>query len=278
MPTKTLTLHLVRHGETYFNRYNKLQGWSNSPLTPRGLAQAVEVGTQLTYTHYAAAYSSDTTRAEQTARIILSHNAAGAPAQPRTSPRLRENFFGSFEGTDAAWAWFQAGGPHGLTSLTEIISAHSLATARDWLKEADPFHEAENDDEYWERIHRGYADILTHPGLADGDTVLVVSHATTLRSLAERYGAGRFDATTKPKNGGLTTVRLQGDVSEAALAPVPVPALDVVPALDFLNAVDVVDASGDHASSPGFPGARTAASTDPLVDTNLTIELVEYNR
>ena len=26
-------IYLVRHGQTYYNIYNKLQGWSNSPLT-----------------------------------------------------------------------------------------------------------------------------------------------------------------------------------------------------------------------------------------------------
>ena len=30
-----LNIYLVRHGQTYYNIYNKLQGWSNSPLTER---------------------------------------------------------------------------------------------------------------------------------------------------------------------------------------------------------------------------------------------------
>ena len=36
-----LNLYLVRHGQTYFNIYNKLQGWSNSPLTEKGKENAV---------------------------------------------------------------------------------------------------------------------------------------------------------------------------------------------------------------------------------------------
>ena len=40
METMLLHLHLVRHGQTFFNRYNRLQGWSNSPLTDAGLADA----------------------------------------------------------------------------------------------------------------------------------------------------------------------------------------------------------------------------------------------
>lgn len=42
-----LHLHVVRHGQTYFNRYNRLQGWSNSPLTQSGLDDAEHAGTYL---------------------------------------------------------------------------------------------------------------------------------------------------------------------------------------------------------------------------------------
>ena len=45
--TMILHLHLVRHGQTYFNRYNRLQGWSNSPLTESGVADAVKAGERL---------------------------------------------------------------------------------------------------------------------------------------------------------------------------------------------------------------------------------------
>ncbi|GAA3331389.1 hypothetical protein GCM10020331_087800 [Ectobacillus funiculus] len=32
----TMNLYVVRHGETYLNRYNKMQGWADSPLTEEG--------------------------------------------------------------------------------------------------------------------------------------------------------------------------------------------------------------------------------------------------
>lgn len=221
MTRRTITAHLVRHGETYFNRYNKLQGWSNSPLTERGLHQASETGAALAETRYAAAYCSDTTRAEQTARLILAMNRAGSPREPVSLPALRENFFGSFEGTSSLWAWSQAAGPHGLGGLGDVIREHSIATARDWLKEADPFHDAESDREFWERLEGGYGQILADERVADGDTVLVISHATTLRSIAERFGHGRFDVTRKPRNGGLTTVLLSAAPSRPSGGAAP---------------------------------------------------------
>ncbi len=36
------TLYLMRHGETLFNVYHRVQGASDSPLTARGIAQAKE--------------------------------------------------------------------------------------------------------------------------------------------------------------------------------------------------------------------------------------------
>ncbi len=41
---KTVTVYLVRHGQTWFNRFNKMQGWSDSPLTDQGIADAKRAG------------------------------------------------------------------------------------------------------------------------------------------------------------------------------------------------------------------------------------------
>ncbi|MFC2746442.1 MAG: histidine phosphatase family protein, partial [Parascardovia denticolens] len=61
-----LHMYIVRHGQTYFNRYNRLQGWSNSPLTQAGIADAHKAGEKLAQVVFSAAFCSDTTRAEQT--------------------------------------------------------------------------------------------------------------------------------------------------------------------------------------------------------------------
>ena len=42
-----LNNYLVRHGQTYYNIYNKLQGWSNSPLTEKGKQDAKNAGERL---------------------------------------------------------------------------------------------------------------------------------------------------------------------------------------------------------------------------------------
>jgi len=205
---KQITLYVVRHGQTYFNIYNKLQGWSNSPLTDAGIADAKQAADRLKAVDFAAAYCSDTTRAEQTAQTILAANQSTPAAQLTTTPFFREEFYGYYEGTDMAQAWYVAGAPHGVPTFKAIESKYSIGKAKDFLKEADPFRQAENNQEYWERVDQGFALIRQNPALHDGDNVLLISHGNTILSLMERYGQGKYDLSVRPANGSLTKLWL----------------------------------------------------------------------
>lgn len=204
-------LYMVRHGQTYFNIYNKLQGWSNSPLTEKGIQNAVDTGEKLKDTKFAAAYCSDTTRAEQTAQKILDENDASDIDALITSMFFREEFYGYFEGNDMSQAWYLAGAPHGLPTFRDIVEKYSIGKAKDYLKEADPFHQAENNQEYWKRLDQGFDLIKQNPEIKDGDNVLLISHGNTLLSVVERYGIGQFDVTERPANGSLTKLTVDGD-------------------------------------------------------------------
>ena len=153
-----LHLHLVRHGQTFFNRYNRLQGWSNSPLTDAGLADADKAAAKLRDIEFAAAYCSDTTRAQVTAQ----------------------------------------------RNYNDIVRKYGLAATRDFLKEADPFHDAESDNEYWHRVEDGFALIADNPRLKDGDHVLQISHGNTLLSLMHRFAPEGYDLSERPANGSVT--------------------------------------------------------------------------
>jgi broad specificity phosphatase PhoE len=206
-----LHLHLVRHGQTYFNRYNRLQGWSNSPLTDAGLADADKVAAKLRDIEFAAAYCSDTTRARQTAERILSVNAEAGHAVPKLTEdmRFREQFYGYFEGQDMSAAWWAAGAPHGANTYNAIVERYGLKATRDFLKEADPFHDAESDDEYWRRVEDGFALIAADAesnGISDGDNVLQVSHGNTLLSLMHRFAPVGYDLSERPANGSVTVL------------------------------------------------------------------------
>ncbi|AEJ22985.1 phosphoglycerate mutase family protein [Weissella koreensis] len=203
-----LTLYLVRHGQTYFNIYNKLQGWSNSPLTKNGIQNALDTGRKLAEVKFAAAYSSDTTRAEDTAELILAENHQSNLTKATKSSYFREQFYGSFEGDNMDAVWAKVGAPQHLTSFAEIIESFSIAEAKDMMKLADPFHDAEDQHEYWERIQKGFKLISENHNLQDGDNVLVISHGNTLLSLMELYGKGQFDLKIRPQNGSITKLEL----------------------------------------------------------------------
>ena len=92
--TGTLTLTLVRHGRTYLNQRQLLQGWSNSPLTRDGLAGVRTTARHLAQRPFVAAYSSPSGRAVTTAVEILRHHAG---VRLRTDAGLREYHFGHYE-------------------------------------------------------------------------------------------------------------------------------------------------------------------------------------
>lgn len=196
-------IYLVRHGQTYYNIYNKLQGWSNSPLTKKGKQDAVQVARRLKNTHFDAAFCSDLPRAIETCQTILDGNGANSVKSPTISPFFREEFYGVYEGTNMDQAWYMAGAPHGLKTFKEIVSQHSIGTAKNWLHDADPFHDAENNQQYWHRMDQGI-ELIKNVQVPDGANILWVSHGNTCLSLVERFGEGKYDITKRPDNGSLS--------------------------------------------------------------------------
>jgi probable phosphoglycerate mutase len=87
-------LCLVRHGETAWNAERRLQGHLDVPLNATGHVQALATAASLATVHFAAVYSSDLQRAQQTAAAI----ARNRPAAVELQPRLRERHYGAFQG------------------------------------------------------------------------------------------------------------------------------------------------------------------------------------
>ncbi|ACA19647.1 Phosphoglycerate mutase [Methylobacterium sp. 4-46] len=95
-------LYFVRHGETDWNAEGRLQGQRDTPLNPRGFAQAEAVGERLAALLGAgapeAAYlASPLTRTRQTMET-LRRRLGLAPEAYATDPRLKELGFGAWEG------------------------------------------------------------------------------------------------------------------------------------------------------------------------------------
>jgi broad specificity phosphatase PhoE len=90
----TARLWLIRHGQTDWNREGRYQGQADPPLNAAGLAQAQRLAARLGDRAYAALYTSDLTRARQTAAVL----ALGSRLPLRPEPRLREVNHGIWDG------------------------------------------------------------------------------------------------------------------------------------------------------------------------------------
>jgi probable phosphoglycerate mutase len=91
-----MTLHVcfVRHAETTANASRIIAGWSDVPLTARGRAHAARLRPMLAARAFDAAWSSDLSRAVDTARL--------AGFEPALDRRVRELDFGELDG--APWS------------------------------------------------------------------------------------------------------------------------------------------------------------------------------
>ena len=94
MTDKPLTIILVRHGRTAWNREGRFQGWSDMPLDGEGEAQAESIARRLVHRPLDAIHSSDLARALATAQIIGARHRCPLSVDPR----LRELSFGEWEG------------------------------------------------------------------------------------------------------------------------------------------------------------------------------------
>lgn len=90
-------LMLVRHGETDWNADGRLQGQTDRPLSDFGRAQARQLADELEPERFAAIYSSDLSRARETA------DAVGERLELPVvlDPDLRERDWGTWEGLTA---------------------------------------------------------------------------------------------------------------------------------------------------------------------------------
>ena len=86
---------LARHGETDDNRPPlRFQGWRDTPLNDTGRRQAEELARRLAAEPPLALWSSDLSRARETAEIVGGHLGLAV----RLDPRLREANRGRWEG------------------------------------------------------------------------------------------------------------------------------------------------------------------------------------
>ncbi|MDB7087554.1 MULTISPECIES: histidine phosphatase family protein [Enterococcus] len=178
------TLYIVRHGKTMFNTIERVQGWCDTPLTKQGQEGIHFLGKGLKDIDFSYAYSSDSGRAIETARIILSEHTKGKEIPYFIDKRIREWCFGSLEGGYDMEMWgviprvlnFQTYDEMFTTDVTfeQIANAIYETDTAGW---AQPYAELK------ERVWSGFEDIAHQCEKNNGGNVLVVSHGLTIAFL-----------------------------------------------------------------------------------------------
>ena len=152
---------LVRHGQTDWNIQRRYQGHKDIPLNAGGREQARVLAAGLNGASFAAVYSSDLSRAMETAAILTEKH----PLTIITDLRLREIAMGEWEGRTLTEISSEQPGSDGGLAYTEV---HSRAPGGESLAEVAA------------RV-RAFADEIAakHPG----QVVLIVSHGLSLAAL-----------------------------------------------------------------------------------------------
>jgi len=155
------TLIVVRHGETTWNREKRMQGTTDTVLSDVGRAQAQALGRRLASHGFTALYSSDLSRARDTARAIAQHTGREVIVEPR----LQERRFGVFEGLLAA----------------EIKSRYPDEYAR--FASRDPDYEVPGGESAGSFKLRCLGCLSEIAGRHRGEEVVVITHGLVLDSL-----------------------------------------------------------------------------------------------
>ena len=90
----TTRVCVIRHGETDWNQEHRIQGQLDIPLNKTGRTQALAMASIASDQEFSAIYSSDLTRALETAKALNQDSTKDITARPE----LRERHFGIFQG------------------------------------------------------------------------------------------------------------------------------------------------------------------------------------
>jgi probable phosphoglycerate mutase len=128
----------IRHGQTAWNADKRIQGQLDLPLDATGMRQAERVAEALADEVIAAVYSSDLSRAVQTASPLVERRQLSL----RPDPTLRERSFGEFQGRtfeevtrswpDQALRWRHRDPDYGPAGGERLIDFNDRCVAAAW--------------------------------------------------------------------------------------------------------------------------------------------------
>ncbi len=195
-------IYLVRHGETEWNREQRMQGHLDSTLSALGHAQAAAVANALHDLAPDYLYCSDLGRARQTAQAI----AARCALTVREDSRLRERHYGQLQGL--RWSEVQALHP----VSAERMHGRDAQFAPDGGESLQQFHDRVVPAiEQIADLHRGSSvAIVTHGGVVG----LMYRHVLSMSLEAPRdYALANASINRFRRVAGQWQIEAWGDTS-----------------------------------------------------------------
>ncbi len=170
------TLVLIRHGQSQWNLDNRFTGWVDIPLTEAGRGEARRGAAFIKSLTFDRAFTSALTRAQETLRIVL--QTIGQPQVPTEADQaLNERHYGALQGLNKA----------------ETAKKYGEEQVHMWRRSYDvppPKEKTEwNPDGISESLKDTAARTLPYfnakilPLVKTGQTILVVAHGNSLRSI-----------------------------------------------------------------------------------------------
>lgn len=172
-----MELYLIRHGQTDWNKEERLQGKIDIELNENGRAMAIAAGEQLKSVHFDKVYSSPLKRALVTAQLICGDKNPDIIIDER----LREISFGVLEGK----------------TYTEITTPDSPFRYFFSDNEVDKFVAPEGGESIESLCARtkNFVQTIIEPQADSADRILIVAHGALLASMMcylDNHGIANF--------------------------------------------------------------------------------------
>ncbi len=148
-----IKIYLTRHSKTQWNEEKRLQGRKDSPLTQKGIENAIALKKYISHINFDYIYSSPILRAYDTAKLIFDNQDI------IQDKRLAEMNFGIFEGQ----------------KISDILKKDDKLYYQLW-HEPEKFTcipHGETYDQVIERVHSFLSDIESLP---DNSQIMIVTH------------------------------------------------------------------------------------------------------
>lgn len=156
-----MLIYLIRHGESEWNREGLFQGSSDPPLSQKGLLEARALAARFKEHSLKAIYSSQLTRAYETARAIAYYH----PLTAQKEKGLNERMMGEWEGLKR-----------------ETIIERYEKTYRLWQRKREEalIPKGESYQNFSERVHRAYLAIVKRES---SGPILIIAHEGVIKAI-----------------------------------------------------------------------------------------------